>query len=145
VKLCEPTRDDDPYLRASIGAFNRARGSALIGAVKMPTDRQGTRYLIVLTLGDAVPTRLQTLVPDLQAILKDACTSSELAFRSITRDVFGYFAASTLSAHQLKTKIETPDRRQPFLNNSDAVLIVELGEHFDASGRSKAWTWLQHH
>jgi TctA family transporter len=29
VKLCEPTRNDDPYLRAFLGAFNRASGSAL--------------------------------------------------------------------------------------------------------------------
>jgi hypothetical protein len=111
----------------------------------MPASREGTRYLIVLTLADSSPKRLQTLVLDLQAVLKDASTSSELAFHSITRDVFGYFAASTLSARELKIKIESPDRRRPFLNNSDAVLIVELGQHFDASGGSRAWTWLQHH
>jgi len=112
----------------------------------MPKDREGTRYLIVLTLGDAAPTRLQSLVPALQEILKSLSkTPSEQAFHSAARDVFGYFLVSALSAHQIKTRIEPPDRQQPFLSSSDAVLIVELGEHFDASGRSRAWTWLQRH
>ena len=33
----------------------------------MPASREGTRYLIVLTLADSSPKRLQTLVLDLQA------------------------------------------------------------------------------
>jgi hypothetical protein len=112
----------------------------------MPTDREGIRYLIVVTLGDAAPNRLQSLVAALQDILKGISrASSELAFRSAARDVFGYYVVSTLSAHQIRTKIESPDRHEPFLSNSDAVLIVELGKHFDAFGRSRAWTWLQHH
>jgi hypothetical protein len=112
----------------------------------MPPDREGTRYLIVLTLADAAPTRLQSLVPALQNSLKDVSrTQAELAFHSAARDVFGYFVVSTLSAQQIKAMIESPDSRQPFLNNSDAVLITELGEHFAASGRSRAWTWLQRH
>jgi hypothetical protein len=112
----------------------------------MPTDLEGIRYLVVLTLADAAPARLQSLVPAFQDILKSLSKGpSEQAFRSAARDVFGYFVISTLSVREIKTRIEAPDRQQPFLSSSDAVLIVELGEHFDASGRSRAWTWLQRH
>jgi len=74
----------------------------------MPPDREGTRYLIVITLADATPVRLQSVAPALQNLMKGISrTPSELAFHSAARDTLGYFVVSTLSAHQLRTRIAT--------------------------------------
>jgi hypothetical protein len=58
----------------------------------MPTEREGTRYLVILTLAGSSRNRLITLVPNLQNVLKGLSAEPiEQAFRSTTADTFGYF------------------------------------------------------
>jgi hypothetical protein len=112
----------------------------------MLTEREGNRYLVILTLGDASRERLAILVPSLTGILKNISTEPiEQAFRAANADVFGYFLRSKLPARQLIAQIQSPSRTEPFLSNSDSLLIVQIGQDFGAFGGSKAWTWLQPH
>jgi hypothetical protein len=105
----------------------------------------GTRFLVIVMLGDSSPSRLQTLVPRLQEVLAALSTEpTQQAFRSATADIFGYFLRSTLRAGQLLGRLETPDP-PPFLDNADSLLILEIGEDISAIGRSNTWRWLQHH
>jgi len=79
----------------------------------------------------------------------------EQAFRSVTADMFGYFIRTKLVARQIAAAIESPGKQAwiydkttvpPFLNNQDAILVVEIGEDFLAGrGFTRAGTWLQHH
>jgi|SRR5580704_4168541 hypothetical protein len=69
----------------------------------------GTRFLVIVMLGDSSPSRLQTLVPRLQEVLAALSTEpTQQAFRSATADIFGYFLRSTLRAGQLLGRLETP-------------------------------------
>ncbi len=112
----------------------------------MPQDRENTRYLVILTLGDASPARLTSLVPSLTSLLKNLSTEPiEQAFRAAAADVFGYFLRSKLPAQQLVAQIQSPNRTEPFLSNSDSLLVIEIGDDFAGFGRSRAWTWLQRH
>jgi hypothetical protein len=112
----------------------------------MPTEREGARYLVIFSLGDASHARLTTLVPNLTSVLKGLSEAPiEQAFRSATADTFGYFIRSKLPARQLVSQIQSPDRIEPFLTNSDSMLIVQIGDDFSGFGRSKvpSGVWLE--
>jgi hypothetical protein len=113
----------------------------------MPTtNRESARYLIVVTLGDSSRDRLMALAPDLMNVLKGLSAGPvEQAFNSAARDVLGFLFQSKLSAHQIIAQVQSPNRVEPFLNNSDNLLVVQLGDDFSGFGRSRAWTWLQRH
>ena len=110
------------------------------------SNAESTRFLVIVMLGDSSDQqRLRTLVPALQGALTKASTDRiEQAFRSPHADSFGYFIRSSLRATQIRARLETPDP-PPFLDNSDSVLILEIGADFRGFGRSRAWTWLQRH
>jgi hypothetical protein len=112
------------------------------------------RYLAIFVLSDANPTRLANIMPNLLRYLENAADGKpELAFRSANRDEFGYFLRSKLAANQILARVQSPEgdaiglRRpeEPIFDNSDQILIVELGADFSSFGRSRAGTWLQRH
>ena len=116
----------------------------------MPNE--GTRYLVVLQLGNAQPERLAEVVQGTQSVLEQISTEPvELAFRSATADIFGYLLRTKFHAGQINGRLESPSKyafrgQQPFLDNKDAVLVVEVGEDFRAGvGFTRVGTWLQHH
>lgn len=116
------------------------------------------RYLVVLRLGDTAAERLTILVPSLKAVLESLAVGPiEQAFRSVSADVFGYFVRSKLNSAQIHAAIQSPGPESwerhsrkpdigPFLDNKDALLIVELGEDWLVGiGFTKVGPWLRHH
>lgn len=115
-------------------------------------DSQDRRYLVILMLGDANIQRLAALVPWFQRSLNAIADGRiQLAFNSAARDEFGYFLRSRMKAHQMIERLRSPGgiRQEPLevsmLTNTDDILVLEIGEDFSGSGRSRAWAWLQHH
>jgi hypothetical protein len=110
------------------------------------TNATGTRFLVIVMLGNTSVERLRTFVPALQRVLNATSTEAptQEAFRSATADVFGYFIRSKLNASQVRARIDSPDP-PPFLDNNDRILVLEIGDSFSAFGNSNAWRWLQHH
>lgn len=107
------------------------------------------RFLVILSLFDTAPTRIQNVVPVLKRILERLSPDGyEQAFRSITADAFGYLIKTHLSVSQIRATIESPDDNVgwPFLNNKDGLFVIEIGSEF--SGNSvftRAAMWLQRH
>ena len=119
---------------------------------------EAKRYLVLVQLGDTNPQRLKTVVPDLLTILNYVSTDkAEQLFRAVQADVFGYLIKSTLRPTRIVKEIESPGKDPmdskskrpdiwPFLNNKDAIVVVEVGVDFSStSGFSRAATWLQRH
>lgn len=120
-------------------------------------EKERRRYLVLLQLGDAAPARLKTLVPSLTtALQKISGGNFEQVFRSVTADAFGYFVQTHLNAGQLYAALESPTKGDwiyedridvaPFLSNTDALFVMEVGDDYRAGQRfSRPQTWLQHH
>ncbi len=116
---------------------------------------ESRRYLVIVSLSNTTPLRLQNLVPQLQDLLRGLSTEPiEQVFRSVNADVFGYLLRSKLVAGQVRAAIETPQRDssttapivEPVLEGGDNVLVVEVGKDFSGSqGFSRQQTWLQRH
>jgi hypothetical protein len=110
------------------------------------------RYIIILELGDYSVSRLQEFVPALlDAINELSSAPIEQVFRSLSADVMAYAVRTKLHAHQIRIELEAPARsvfkrhREPFLLNSDSLMIMEIGEdHSDGKGFTRFGTWLQH-
>jgi hypothetical protein len=65
---------------------------------------------------------------------------SQLAFTSADASVVGVFVKVAKPAPVLRSALEnaaTP-------NDRGFVMVLELGEEFDAIGNSRGWQWLQH-
>jgi hypothetical protein len=116
--------------------------------------KEGKQFLVVLQLGKADVQRLQSLVPKLKKHLESLSNEPiEQVFRSVSADIFGYAIRSKLAAGQIAASIETPERdssreltKPPFLDSRDHVLVLELGEDFQAGpGFTRFGTWLQRH
>ncbi len=114
------------------------------------------RYLVIVSLSDSTPQRLGVIVPWLQDVLAQISTDTlEMAFHSMTRDIFGYFVKSSGTAGQIKARLESPGKQsfqpsteieQPMLFGEDSLFIIEIGEDFQAGkGFTRAGTWLQRH
>ena len=117
---------------------------------------EGTRFLVIVKLGNADKARLRTLVPKLQTVLKRVSTEPyEQLFRSVKADTFGYLIRAKITAREILAVIESPHRGSimtaeqitaPFLDNDDATVVIEIGEDFMAGqGFTRAGAWLQHH
>ena len=125
----------------------------------MADENETKRYLVILNLKSTEPARLQTLVPSLKAVLSNVSTEPiEQVFRSVTADVFGFFIRSRLVPRQIVAAIQSPGKALwqkdndripdigPFLQSGDGLMVVEIGEDFQAeAGFTRAGTWLQHH
>lgn len=111
------------------------------------TDGDGIRYLVLFKLGRSEAAYLAQVLPPLQAALQRLATGPvELAVRSTDAETFAYFVRSRLNPHQIRAALEAPRGADPFLDNSDALMILELGTAFDAGiGFTRALTWLQRH
>ena len=81
-----------------------------------------------------------------------------MAFRSVQADYFGYVIRTNFKARQINSAIESPGMGivsdgetydfdvEPFLDNKDGVLVLEIGDDFIAGvGFTRIGTWLQHH
>ncbi len=117
---------------------------------------EARRYLVIISLSDTAPQRLRSLAPHLQDILARLSTEAiEIAFRSVTADMFGFFVRSTLAADQIIARLESPGREgfyeddsveEPGLTGADSLFVIEIGEDFKAGrGFTRAGTWLQRH
>lgn len=97
-------------------------------------------YLVYIILSKQErSSRLADFVGDLQKLLQRVGTY-ELAFRSETGDVFGYFIHTEEAPVQIRKRLESLTSTR----NDDVITIIELGSKFAAIGNSRAWTWLQH-
>ena len=114
------------------------------------------RYLVILSLSDTTPQRLETAVPHLRDILaRLSTTAPETAFRSKKADMVGFFIRSTKVAAQISARLESPGKEsfyadtpieEPPLSGADSLFVVEIGEDFKAGrGFTRAGTWLQRH
>jgi hypothetical protein len=111
------------------------------------------RYLVVIHLKDASPTRLRKVVPELLRVLGRLSDghAAEQVFRAATGDLFGYIISSKLNAAQIHARIESPgDRHRAkaedvVLEGGDAF-VLEVGKDFAAGhGFTRVGTWLQRH
>jgi hypothetical protein len=112
------------------------------------------RYIVVLQLKDASPSRLRNLVPGLLSIFTRLSDGhpAEQVFRSATGDIFGYVISSKLNAPQIRAAIESPGRsdfgaqEDVVLEGGDATFVLEIGKDFAAGpGFTRVGTWLQRH
>lgn len=111
------------------------------------------RYLVIVQLGQATVSHVSNLVPSLQAELGAMSKEPvELAFRSATADLFGFFVDTDLAPQQIRARIESPGgvssltSKMPILEGNDALLIIQLGAEADSTkGFTRALTWLQRH
>jgi hypothetical protein len=119
-------------------------------------DKQGKKFLILLSVSPATPDRLSVLVPALKGFLERISTEPvEQLFRAVGADHFGYFIRSRLVAPQILAALEAPQKHpwergfqpiEPFLTNQDSAAVIEIGTDVAThSAFSRARTWLERH
>jgi hypothetical protein len=99
------------------------------------------RYLVAIQFGPRTPvTELARRVPDIRDhIDKFSNGEMEQFFRSPEGHVFGLLFRSAKPLPVMRSILDGAT------NNADAVMILELGDNFDAKNFGRAFTWLQHH
>ena len=97
-------------------------------------------YLVYVQIKNPTFERFKNFATDFVPLMQRMSEKSETAFRSTAFDNIGYFLKTNKAPAQIRSAIND----LPTFLNGDTVMVVELGQKFDALGNSAAWTWLQH-
>lgn len=100
------------------------------------------RFLIVVRLSDdaafgTAPVRTQAILDSIQPLARG--TKVGLAFSSARGETFGIFLKTDRVAGQIRGAVETSK-----VIGQSSIMVLELGDTFDAVGNSSGWRWLQH-
>lgn len=105
-------------------------------------------YLVIVKYGGEEPVinRIRESAPQIkQTIERISAGNCKLAFTSEGGDLFGYFVKTKSRAGVIKAALDGETRSTDIssLRNDDSVLVLELGQDFNARGFSNVWGWLQ--
>jgi hypothetical protein len=117
--------------------------------------KEGKRFLVHIELAGADIRRLQALVPPLhEAFQRMSNGNYQQAYHSPARDTLGYLLRTALAAAQVRARLKESGPsgghgrfpKPPILASHDKVLVLEIGEEFDAREfKDKLEPWLRHH
>lgn len=110
----------------------------------------GKTHLIIIRLANenANPKHLREHAPLIKGVIeKYSKKDCQLVFTSPDGSTFGWLinTAEPLGKVQAALYGQTKDTDVSPLLNGDHFIGMELGHHYEGTGFSQAWTWLQHH
>lgn len=124
----------------------------------MGMDKIPSKFMILIKLA-ANPSRqrLQEAATGIKEAVETITDKKDyqLVFVSEDGGCFGFLVKASLAARQIRYRVESPGKQDRYghpvgpqaaspLRDGDAILVIELGDDFDGSRFSRAWTWLQH-
>jgi hypothetical protein len=96
------------------------------------------RRLLIVVRGDEKPLPVIQRVTEIMNGLSRGKT--HLAFNSADGTLVGLYAKSTRPLPVIRAALEGPSSYK----DRGFVLVLEIGEDFQAIGNSRGWQWLQH-